>query len=240
MKRNKLTLGLLVFFLGIVLSACGSNKSSSPAANPNGNGNGNGNGTITTPSTNCPNNQTSCQLNRSGNYRVMNADLYRQNFGYNNQGGGTIELDSGFQLDGFGCHRVSGSNSCVWFADLSWGNLECRISAADFNSLSRADIDLMCMMQNNTTIVDYTNAQFPAHYTYNIVNNSVQSIGITINNSISSQVDSLNCSNPNGNTMTCRDQRTGSQMGLRSNGGGNFSLVSPQGVEFGQFQMTGI
>jgi hypothetical protein len=233
MKRNKLTLGLLVFFLGIVLSACGSNKSSSPAANPNGNGNGNGNGTITTPSTNCPNNQTSCQLNRSGNYRVMNADLYRQNFGYNNQGSGTITHGDGFSFRGMTI--MNGSLGVI----LGWGSLECTISFADFNRLSSSDLDLMCMMQNNTTIADYGNAQFPASYTYNIVDNNVRTIDIAIQNSISGQVDGLSCANPNGNTMSCFNQRTGSQMGLRSNGSGNFSLVSPQGTEFGQFQMTG-
>jgi hypothetical protein len=80
MKTNKITLGLLVFFIGVMITACGSKKSASNTTTNNTAE------TVTQNPVNPINNNSSCAASgicsSSGTYSVTNPQLYGQALGY--------------------------------------------------------------------------------------------------------------------------------------------------------------
>ncbi len=242
--KQKLTLGLMVFFLGVLITACGSKKASSPAAVPANNNNNNngglfvGDGSNSIPQQDNCNGQQSCTIDMAGNYTVMDASAYNQVFGYGQQqAGNNVPLptyqDGQFQNNGF------------------WnGIVNCGIGAGVaylWTEFTDSDSDFGCTIGNSdsstTQFADVTNTSYPVNYGYNFAQGgqSLQSIQIFIENrneynNMNGEV--LGCS-PNGTKFyRCRNSRNNNEMGLRDFGNGSLQLETVNGKPFGTFRVT--
>ncbi len=89
-RKNKVTLGLLIFFLGALMAACGGNESSNtPAATNNNNLPDN----FDTGNYGC---SDSCERDYDGTFRITDADEYLETFGYENSSGSNLFGDGFF------------------------------------------------------------------------------------------------------------------------------------------------
>jgi len=246
--KQKLTLGLMVFFLGVVLAACGSKKASSPAAVPVNNNNNNnnnnnsglfdGNGSTSLPPSNNCNGQQSCTVDMAGNYTIMDASAYNQAFGYGQQQvGNNVPLPT-YQNGQF-------QNNGFWD-----GLVNCGIGAGFaylWTELTDSNSDFGCTLGNSTSsttqFADVANTSYPVNYGYNFVEGGqrLQSIQIFIENRNQSNGmngDILGCT-PNGSSFyRCQHSRTRNEMGLRDFGNGQLQMETVNGQPFGTFRVT--
>ena len=117
MKR-KLTLGLLVFFVGVLITACGSKNSSTTTNNDKGNTN------IINPI----NQDASCKASGictfTGTMTISNMDLYKQAFGYTNgnQSGviDPIYQNGQWNTNGFFNSLIDTGANCAAQTGIAW------------------------------------------------------------------------------------------------------------------------
>lgn len=239
--KQKLTLGLMVFFLGVVITACGSKKASSPAAVPANNNNNNGgafagDGSIP-PHNNC-NGQQSCTVDMAGSYTVTDANAYNQAFGYGQQ-----QANNNVPLPTF--ENGQFQNNGFWD-----GAVNCGIGAGFaylWTELTNSDSDFGCSLGNSTSsttqFAGVTNTSYPVNYGYNFVEGGqrLQSIQIFIENrnqfnSMDGEV--LGCVPSGSNFYRCQNSRTRNEMGLRDFGNGRLQLETVNNQPFGTFRVT--
>lgn len=153
MKRT-LTLGLLVFFVGVLMTACGS-KSSSPAAPTN-----NTNFDLNNQDPACMNSSSGCDLNAT--YQITDAQAYADTFGYSSNQDLTIEPfynDQGSNWGGFwdSLRNVGGrcGTSYLW--------------ARFWSRVTDSDIDFECAVQvSNGTSSQLAAEQLASSYNSNM------------------------------------------------------------------------
>lgn len=176
MKRT-FTLGLLVFFLGVMITACGSKKSSAPAtSNTNTNTTNNYNNYSQVPS-DC---SGQCSKDYSGTFTISNIDLYAAAFNYTGNGNGGYQIgviepilnSNGSYNSGFlGSLGYTLVNGCLMPGIFAW--LTTRLTGADssaqctIGNMSTTNVGTGTGQTGNTALSNRYNADLQVNYRNN-------------------------------------------------------------------------
>ena len=157
MKR-KLTLGLLVFFLGVFITACGSEKST-PNISAANTKDDNGAKQYVDSSKSGGNCAPNCSQTYSGQFVISDQQLYVSTFGYpsgQQQQAGTFgTIQAPFTNDGgYNQNFATSVGNCLFGGLLSWG----------FSYLTGSEAQYGCGYEQTTTTTMGTGTQYGTQY----------------------------------------------------------------------------